>query len=172
MLLLLERRPIPLLLKRRATGEGLLRGPSTNALPPAHPAPDPAPKKGQEAGPERGDTAVLPAPCPAVQSQTRIPLDLGQDHALHLRKDIVPVTLRAVPAPPPVPHLGPLPLCPAPLPGGGGIRIPPLALARGVVPGHDLNPLRDEDSGVEVVACTAPHTDLATVTVQSHVRKR
>lgn len=68
--------------------------------------------------------------------------------------DIVPVTLRAVPAPPHVPRLGPLPLCPAPLPGGGGIRIPPLALAHGVAPGHDLIPLRNEDSGVEAAART------------------
>lgn len=67
---------------------------------------------------------------------------------------IVPVTPRAAPAPPPVPHLALLPPCPALLPGGGGIRIPPPAPAHGVAPGHDLSPLGDEQGGVEAVACT------------------
>lgn len=51
----------------------------------AHPAPDLVPKRGPEAGLEK-DPIVLPAPCPAVQSLTLIPLDLGLDHTLHQRK--------------------------------------------------------------------------------------
>lgn len=67
---------------------------------------------------------------------------------------IVPVTLRAVPAPHPVPPLGPPPPCPAPLPGGEGTRIPPLAPALGVAPGRALDPLRDKLSGVAAEAFT------------------
>lgn len=62
---------------------------------------------------------------------------------------IAPVTLEVVPAPHPVPPLGPLPPCPAPLPGGDGTRIPPLVLAPGVAPDRGHNLLTDEHSGAE-----------------------
>lgn len=62
----------------------------------------------------------------------------------------IPSILDIVPAPHPVPPLDPLPLCPAPLPGGGGdTPIPPLTPALGVAPGRGLNHLRDEHSGAE-----------------------
>lgn len=154
MLHLLDRRLMPLI-KKEAPGEGTLRGPTVDMLFTAHPAPDLVPKRGLEAGLEKGDPIVLPALCRVVQSQTPIPLDLGLDHALHLRKGIVTVTLRVVPAPHPVPPHVHLPLCPAPLPGGGGIRIPPLVLALGVVPGHGLDPPREEHNGVEA-DCAVP----------------
>lgn len=85
MLRLLGRRLIPLL-KKEAPGEGLLGGPTVNMLLATHPAPDPVPKRGLAAGLEKEDPNVLPAPCPAVQSQAPIPLDLGLDHTLHRRK--------------------------------------------------------------------------------------
>lgn len=85
MLRLLGKRPM-LLLKKEAPGEGLMGGPIVDMLLLAHPAPDLVPKRGLEAGLEKEDSIVLPALCPAVQSQTQIPLDLGLDHALHLRK--------------------------------------------------------------------------------------
>lgn len=70
---------------------------------------------------------------------------------------IVPVTLEVVPAPhlvpPLVPPLVPLLRCPAPLPGGGGTRIPPLVLALGVAPGRGRDPLRDNHSRVEAEDC-------------------
>lgn len=145
--------------------------------------------RGLEPGREK-DPTDLPALCPAIQSQTPIPLDLDLDHTLHLRKGlnlcqniclmqhlntsfsrvsfswfltgipslsslgIVLVSRKAVPAPHPVPLLGPLPLCPAPLPGGGGTHILPLVLAHGVAPGRVLDPLIVEHSGVEAEDCT------------------
>lgn len=66
---------------------------------------------------------------------------------------IVPVTLEVVPAPRPVPPLVLHLQCPAPLPGGGGTRIPPLVLALGVAPGRGLDPLRDNHSGGEAEDC-------------------
>lgn len=64
---------------------------------------------------------------------------------------IVNVTL-VVPALHPVLPLGRL--CPALPPEGGGTLIPPLVLAHGVAPGRALNPLRDNQSGVEAGDCT------------------
>lgn len=61
-------------------------------LPLAHPAPDLLPKRGLEAGREKEDPSVLPALCPALQSQTPASLDLGLDHALHLRKGKAPLS--------------------------------------------------------------------------------
>lgn len=158
MLRLLIRTLTPLL-KKEAPGEGPLGGPIVNMLLLlAHPVRDLVPKRGPEAVRGKEDPIVLPAPCPAVQSRTPIPLHLGLDHTRHLRKGVVSVTLKVVPAPHPVPPPGPLPLCPAPLPGGGGTRIPPLVLAPGVAPGrglNPLNPLRDDLSGVEAEDYTA-----------------
>lgn len=85
MLRLLGRRPMPLL-KKEAPGEGLMGGPIVDMLLLAHPAPDLIPRRGLEAGLGKEDPIVLPALCPVVQSQTLIPLDLGLDHTLHLRK--------------------------------------------------------------------------------------
>lgn len=150
------------LLKKAARGRGLWAGLTVGMLLLAHPAPE----RGLEAGLEKEDPIVLPALCPAVQSRAPISLDLGLVPALHLRKGIVPVTPRAVPAPHPVPPLGPLPQCPAPLPGGEGTRIPPLVLARGVAPDRALNPLTGELSGVEAEDCTVRHTGLAMGKVQ------
>lgn len=65
-----------------------------------------------------------------------------------------PVSQRALPAPHPVLPLGPLPLCPALLPGGGGTPILPLVLALGVAPGRALDHLIGEHSGVEAEDCT------------------
>lgn len=144
-------------LKQEAPAEGLLGGPTVNMLLVAHPAPDLVPKSGLGAGLEKEDPIVLPARGPAVQSQTPIPLDLGLDHTLHQRKDIAPVPLGGVPAPRPVPPLDPLPLCPAPLPGGeGGTPIPLLTLALGVAPGRGLSHLRGEHSGTEAEDSTGP----------------
>lgn len=157
------------MLKQEAPEEGLLGGPTVGKLPPAHPAPHLSPKRGLEAGLEREDPAVLPAPCPVVQSRTPIPLDLGLDHAVHLRKGIVPVTRRAAPALRPVPHPGPLTLRLTPLPGGGGTRIPRLTLAHGVAPGRGLDPLREHHSGVEAGRGAAPQTNLAMVRVQNQL---
>lgn len=151
-------------------------GPIVNTPPLAHPAPDLVPKRRPEAGLEKEDPAVLPAPCPAVQSQTPIPLDLGLDHGLdhglHLRKGVAPVTPRVVPAPRPVPPHGPLPLCPVPLPGGGSTLIPPLAPAPGVAPGHGLDPLQGELSVVETEDCTAPRIGRVMVEVQRQIWTR
>lgn len=155
------------LLKKEAPEEGTLGGPTVDMLLIAHPAPDLVPKRGLEAALEKEDPIVLPAPCPAVQNQTRILLDLGPDHALHLRKAIVTATLRVVPAPHHVPPPGPLPLYRALLPGGGGgTHIPPLIPARGVARGHGRDPLRDEHSGIEAENCTVPYICPATITVQ------
>lgn len=79
----LERR----LVRKKAPGEGTLGGPTVVMQTPRHPAPDQASRRGLEAGlEEEEDPIVLPAPCPAVQAQTRIPLDLGPDLSLHPRK--------------------------------------------------------------------------------------
>lgn len=158
-------------LKRQTQGEGLLGGRIVDMVLLAHPAPDLVPKRGAQAGQEKEDPIVLPAPCPAVQSQTPIPLDLGLDHTLHLRKGIVAVSLGVAPAPHPVPPLGPLPLCPTPLPGEEGTRIPPLALALGVAPGRGHDPLRDNHSGVVAEHCTDPHVGLPVVPVHSQMWK-
>ncbi len=89
MLLLLGTKLMPLI-KKKDPGEGPLGDPTANMLLLAHPAPDIVPKKGLGAGVEKEDLNVLPAPCPAVQSQTLIPLALGLDRALHLRKGETP----------------------------------------------------------------------------------
>lgn len=142
------------LLKKESPGEGLLRGPTADMPLLAHPAPDLVPKRGLEAGLEKDVPIALPALCPAIQSQTPIPLDPGLDLTLHLKKGIASVTPGVVPAPHPVPPLGPPPLCPAPLPGGGGTLIPPPVLALGVAPGRGLNPLREEQNGIAAGTCT------------------
>lgn len=171
MLRLLGRRLMELS-KKEAPGEGPSRGPTVDVPLLAHPAPDLVPKNGLEAGLEKEDPIVLPALRPAGQSQTPIPLGIGLDHALHLKKGIGPVTLGVVPAPHPVPPLGPLPLCPTLLPGGESTLIPPLVLALGAAPGHGLDPLKDEHSGVEAVDCTALQVDLAMVPVQRQMWKK
>lgn len=137
MLRLLDKKPTPLS-KKKALGEGLMGGPTVIVPLLAHQAPDLVPKKGPEAGQEKEEHIVLQAPCPAVQSQTPIPLDLGLDHTLHLRKGIALITLGVVRAPHPVP---PLPQCLVPLPGGGDTPILRLVLAHGVAPGRGLTPL-------------------------------
>lgn len=71
------------LLRKRALGEGLLGGPTVDLKLLAHPALAQVQKRGPEAGLEKENRIVLPAPHPAVQNQTPIPLDLGPDHALH-----------------------------------------------------------------------------------------
>lgn len=93
----------------------------------AHPAPDPETITGLEAGQEKEDPISLPTPCQVVLSQTPI-LHLSPDLALHQRRGIVLIGETEVRALLPAPPLGPLPLCPAPLPEGGGTLIPPLVL--------------------------------------------
>lgn len=157
---------MPLSKTKKALGEGRAGGPTVDMLLLAHPAPEQVPERGPEAGPEREGPIVLLAPCPAVQSLTPIPLDLGLDHTLHLRKGIV-ITRGVVLGPHPVP---PLPRCPAPLPGGGGTPIPPLALAHGVAPGRGPAPLAGQHSGEEA-DCTVPHMGPAVVDAQNQTWK-
>lgn len=73
------------LLRKEAPGEGLLEGPTVDMQLLVHPAPDLVPKRGLEVGVAK-EPIILPVPCPAVQSQTPIPLDLDPDHTLHPRK--------------------------------------------------------------------------------------
>lgn len=154
MLPLLSRRLMSLK-KKEALRVGILGEHTVDKLFLAHPAPDPVPKRGLEAALEKEDPIILPAPCPAVQSLTPIPLDLGLDPTLHLRRGIVLINLKVVQAPHPVLPLGLLPRCPAPLPeGGGGSHIPPLVQALGVARDHALGPLTGELSGAEPEDCT------------------
>lgn len=171
MLLLLDKRLNPLS-KTGASGEGHMKGPTVDMLLLAHPAPNAVPKRGLEDVLEKEGPVILPALCPAVQSQTPVLLDLVLDHARQLRKGIATVTLTAVPAPHPVPPLGSLALCPVPLLGGGGIPILPLVLALGVALGRVLNPLKENHIGVEADNCTVIHIGQAVAMVQRQTRKR
>lgn len=82
MLLLLERRLIPLL-KMEALGEDIRGVPTVGMLLLAHPAPDQVLKREQDVCLEK-DPIVLLALRPAIQS----PLGLGLGHVLHLRRGV------------------------------------------------------------------------------------
>lgn len=182
-------RSLNLLPETGVQGEGRWRGHTVGVPPVVHPAQGVVPKRGLEVGLEKDDPTALPAPCPVVQSQTAIPLDLGQDLlqrkgellCLNFRRTnfyqvafflllisitsywslgIDPEILRAIPAPP-VPPPGPHRLRPALLPGEEGIRIPLPVLAPGVVPGHVLNHLKDEPSGEGAGDCTGKYINHA-----------
>lgn len=149
-----------------------MRGPTVDMLLLAHPALDTVPKRGLEDALGKEELVILPALCPAVQTQIPAPLDLVLDHARQQRKGIATVTLRAVQAPHPVPPPGSLALCPAPLLGGGGTPILPPVLALGVAPGPVLDPLKDEHGGVEADNRTVLHIGQAMATNQRQTQKR
>lgn len=168
MLLPLGRRPSPLS-KTRVPGEGGSRDRTVVMCRLTPPAPCKVPRKGLEAVLEKESHIALPVP--AVQIQTLALPDHGRDLFPQERKGIV-TNQRAVHALALLPVLlGRATLCPAPLPGEGGIPIPLLALALGVSQGHGLHHLKDEQNAIEPESCTAQHIGPTVVKVQSQMGK-